>query len=205
MALLRPETRAARLGRAIGAPGGDERTEPIDFAEFVTLAVAGAAANIGGIDAVLAGRPGSWEADYVRNMLVSTVGEDAANLLEHRTEPLRVQVNIDEVLNDLDYWKLHDEATEEVTRRDEAVIEPSVPVDDDPEHRAVWDAYEATCDANTALVRTPRCPRRGGQGRLRRSVPSHRRGRDRRAVSHPAGTGRGRRAAGLAGRQPRRR
>ncbi len=144
-------TEAARLTRSVGAGTDQEHTEPADFAEFVTLAVAGAAANIGGIEAILAGRPGSWEADYVRNMLVSTVGEDPATLLAQRTEPLRVQVNVEDLLNDLDYWKLHDEATDEVSRRDEAIPEPGVPVDDDPEHRAVWDAYEAAKDVTAAL------------------------------------------------------
>ncbi len=36
-----------------------------DFAEFLTHAVAGTAANLGGIEELLAGRPGSWEAHYV--------------------------------------------------------------------------------------------------------------------------------------------
>ena len=35
---------------------------PIDWAAFVTLALAGAAANIGSVYRILAGRPGSWEA-----------------------------------------------------------------------------------------------------------------------------------------------
>jgi hypothetical protein len=38
-------------------------TEPADFAEFLTLAVASTAANVGGVEELLAGRPGSWEAD----------------------------------------------------------------------------------------------------------------------------------------------
>lgn len=44
-------------------PDPDPRSAlPIDWAEFVTLALAGAAANAGGIETILAGRPGSWEA-----------------------------------------------------------------------------------------------------------------------------------------------
>jgi hypothetical protein len=49
---------------------------PIDWAEFVTLALAGAAANIGGNEQILACRPGSWEAERVRQTLQSTVGVD---------------------------------------------------------------------------------------------------------------------------------
>lgn len=41
--------------------------EPGDFAEFVTQALVAAAANVGGVETVLAGRPGSWEADAARS------------------------------------------------------------------------------------------------------------------------------------------
>lgn len=60
---------------------------PGDWAEFVTLALAGAAANVGGVETALAGRPGSWEADGVRNLLYATVGHDEHDLQRHRTEP----------------------------------------------------------------------------------------------------------------------
>ncbi|NHA02120.1 hypothetical protein G5V59_27455 [Nocardioides sp. W3-2-3] len=40
--------------------------EQMDWAELVTLALAGAAANLGGIEAALGGRSGSWEAEGVR-------------------------------------------------------------------------------------------------------------------------------------------
>lgn len=59
-----------------------------DWAEFVTLALAGAAANLDGVEAILAGRPGSWEAEGVRQLLLSTVGADESSLWEHRTESL---------------------------------------------------------------------------------------------------------------------
>jgi hypothetical protein len=93
-----------------------------DFAEFVTLAVAGAAANVGGIEQALAGRPGSWEAHYVREMLTSTVGYDEEYLLEFRTEPLAVRVHVDDILRDLGLWRLYDEAHDELTRRENAIF-----------------------------------------------------------------------------------
>lgn len=77
------------------------RREPEDFAEFVVQALVAAAANVGGVGAVLAGRPGSREADAVRQLLVGTVGEDEEYLLEHRTEPVVVRLFVDEILNDL--------------------------------------------------------------------------------------------------------
>lgn len=51
-------TATARLRGSVSGGVGDEHAEPVDWAEFVTLALAGAAANIGHIEAVLAGRPG---------------------------------------------------------------------------------------------------------------------------------------------------
>lgn len=86
------------------------RREPADFAEFVAQALVAAAANVGGVEAVLAGRPGSWEADAVRQLLVGTVGSDAKYLLEHRTEPVVVRVFVEEILNDLGVWDRYDDA-----------------------------------------------------------------------------------------------
>lgn len=123
-------TEAARLTRPAlvqavtpfgdaGAPIGRDmsRQEPADFAEFVTLALAGAAANVGGVETALRGRPGSWEADGVRTLLTSTVGHDEATLLEHRTEPLVVRVFVDEILNDLGVWTQYNEAARALSRR----------------------------------------------------------------------------------------
>lgn len=85
------------------------RTEASDWAEFVTQALAGAAANIGGVEAALAGRPGSWEADSIRSLLLATVGHDEAHLFEHRTEPLRVVVPVDQLLADQGMDEVYDE------------------------------------------------------------------------------------------------
>lgn len=114
---VRVLTEAARLRRPVMRRSDDGewephplQTEPADWAEFVTLAVAGAAANVGSIDRALEGRPGSWEADLVRGMLVSTVGEDPAELLRHRTEPIRVVLRPAELLQDLGYGVLYEES-----------------------------------------------------------------------------------------------
>jgi hypothetical protein len=102
-----------------------DKREPADWAEFVTLALAGAAANVGGISAVLAGRPGSWEAYGVRQLLASTVGEDGEFLHEHRTEPLVITVYVDEALYERGLWMAYDDAQTELTRRNMAVPEPA--------------------------------------------------------------------------------
>ncbi|MBF6271270.1 hypothetical protein [Nocardia farcinica] len=96
-------TRVSRMQRSRPAANGAaaaDATDPIDFAEFVTQVMAGVAANRGGVAAVLAGRPGSWEADKLRDMLYSTVGEDEWALAEHRTEPVVIPLAIEEVLID---------------------------------------------------------------------------------------------------------
>lgn len=114
---VRVLTEAARLRRPVMHRNDDGQWEPhptraeqADWAEFVTQALAGAAANIGSIHAALAGRPGSWEADKLGDLLWSTVGYDEQYLFEHRTEPLRVVVDIEQILSDLDITWLYDDA-----------------------------------------------------------------------------------------------
>ena len=92
-------TEAARLTWSRDVDG-ETVTGRSDWAEFVALAAAAAAANVGGVEIALAGRPGSWEADFVRQLLVGTVGHDEAGLLEHRTEPVVVELYVDDILAD---------------------------------------------------------------------------------------------------------
>jgi hypothetical protein len=99
---------------------------PIDWAEFVTHALAGAAANIGSTEQILAGRPGSWEAERVRQTLQSTVGVDDEDLLRHRTEPVVIDLWVESILrdtNDTTYDEYRD-AELELSRREEAIPEP---------------------------------------------------------------------------------
>jgi transcriptional regulator with XRE-family HTH domain len=99
---------------------------PIDWAEFVTHALAGAAANIGSTEQILAGRPGSWEAERVRQTLQSTVGVDDEDLLRHRTEPVVIDLWVESILrdtNDTTYDEYRD-AEMELSRREEAIPEP---------------------------------------------------------------------------------
>jgi hypothetical protein len=114
---IRILTEAARLRRPVhrqAADGGWEpgpvRTEPADWAEFVTLALAGAAANVGSVDRALEGRPGSWEADAVRGLLESTVGYNDEHLMGHRTEPIKVVLRPAEILADLGYTVLYEDS-----------------------------------------------------------------------------------------------
>jgi len=46
--------------------GTDQATvEPVDFGEIACHVITTVAANLGGVEALLAGRHGSWEAGYV--------------------------------------------------------------------------------------------------------------------------------------------
>jgi hypothetical protein len=108
-------------------PDPDPRAAlPIDWAAFVTHALAGAAANVGGTEQILAGRPGSWEAERVRQTLQSTVGVDDEHLLQHRTEPVVIDLWVESILrdtNDTTYDEYRD-AELELSRREEAIPEP---------------------------------------------------------------------------------
>jgi len=132
---VRVLTEAARLTNqpVRQKPGGSWEPDldadgiPIDWAAFVTTALAGAAANIGGIDAILAGRPGSWEAAVVRGALNAAVGQDEWDLWRHRTEPVNVVVHPERILFDMDSSAWFDEfdAAETELQRRENAIRPS--------------------------------------------------------------------------------
>lgn len=116
------QTRTARQTIPDPAGGPPQLGEPYDvqadWAEFVTLALAGAAANIGSIGTILAGRPGSWEAAGVESLLLSTVGHDAHALWQHRTEPVVVDLDVDDLLVDHGgFWSAYDAAENEIGAR----------------------------------------------------------------------------------------
>jgi hypothetical protein len=118
---VRVLTEAARHTVTWCDEDGREHHHHADFAEFVTHAVAGAAANVGGVEEILFGRSGSWEADHVRQMLQSTVGCYEEYLVEHRTEPLTVVVAVDNLLFDVGFAELFEQAHDELDRREEAI------------------------------------------------------------------------------------
>jgi hypothetical protein len=62
----------------------------LDFGDFLASVVTSVAANLGSVDRLIAGRPGSWEADLVRRL----VGWDEEELVRHRTEPVVIHLNV---------------------------------------------------------------------------------------------------------------
>ncbi|MFD4406746.1 hypothetical protein ACFWPH_28685 [Nocardia sp. NPDC058499] len=98
--------RPARPGVPAGtaptpAPGTTDATEPIDFAGFLVPILAEVAANCGGVDALLAGRPGSWEAAGIERLLDSAGCEDPDVLAGYRSAPIVIDVRIDYLLREV--------------------------------------------------------------------------------------------------------
>lgn len=87
----------------------DARRAGFDMGEFICHAVTAAAANAGGAEELLSVRTGSWEADYVRQIVMSTAGEDLADLLRHRTEPVRVYLPTTYLAEELGLRELADD------------------------------------------------------------------------------------------------
>jgi hypothetical protein len=127
------------------------RSEQADWAEFVTLALAGATANLGGIETALVGRSGSWEAAGVRSLLESTVGPDENDLWRHRSEPLAITLYVEDLVNDRTrMWEDYDAAEREIRQMIEEAEAASPPVDLEP---YMW-IYRRTVDGagDTATV-----------------------------------------------------
>jgi transcriptional regulator with XRE-family HTH domain len=113
----------------------------IDWAAFVTEALAGAAANAGGIDTILSGRPGSWEASAVGDALRAAVGHDEWDLWRHRTDPVTVVLHPERILFDNDAsneFEEMDAAEGEITRRENAIHPGHVYSGDAEPQRLQW-------------------------------------------------------------------
>jgi hypothetical protein len=105
---------ASTVTRAIRAINAGQRGG--DGAEFVTHLLATVAANLGSSQAVTAGRPGSWEAAGVGDLLRSTVGADDEYLLTYRTEPVEVVVNSVYELDELGMFETYEASTSHIGR-----------------------------------------------------------------------------------------
>ncbi|GMA37795.1 hypothetical protein [Demequina litorisediminis] len=111
-------TAAARQTRVRGAGTEHEKVEPVDFAEIACHVLTTVAANIGGVEDLLAGRSGSWEADYVRNIVNSTAGAEPGTLLPYRTEPVQIAFDEEEEFEIFGLTDLYSEQVDEPRGRD---------------------------------------------------------------------------------------
>ena len=73
-------------GRSITAIVDAVREEH-DFSGWLAQTLATAAAELGSTAALTAGRPGSWEADLVQQLVRGTVGWDDDYLADYAKEP----------------------------------------------------------------------------------------------------------------------
>lgn len=125
---VRVLTRAANQSRT--------PTNRIDFAGFLAQVLAATAANVGGPECLLAGRPGSWEASHVDALLRGTVGDDPDSWRRYHTEPIVITLNVAELIESTE---LHsgllglDDAIDTVCLRYESA-------GDDDEALEAWDA-----------------------------------------------------------------
>lgn len=86
-----------------------------DFGEIACRVLTTVAANLGGVGPLLAGRPGSWEAEYVRLLVHSTTPED--ELLAYRTEPVELWLDPAGVLRHLGVEALYEQARDAIFAR----------------------------------------------------------------------------------------
>jgi hypothetical protein len=100
--------------KAIRAINADQRGG--DGADFIAHLLATVAANLGSSDALIAARPGSWEAAGVEGLLRSTVGYNDECLLTYRTEPIEVVVNVVYELDDLGLFETYEASTDHIGR-----------------------------------------------------------------------------------------
>lgn len=110
-------TAAARRTRTRGAGTPAEAVEPVDFGEIACRVLTAVAANVGGVEALLAGRPGSWEAEHVRRIVHSTAGDNDENLLAWRTEPIHLVVDVEDVWWDFGLHAMHEAELEAAEQR----------------------------------------------------------------------------------------
>lgn len=103
-------TQVIRRGHTSAGGGKD----PIDFSAFLATALAATAANVGGVDRVIAGRPGSTESDLVEQLVRGRIGYEDQDLVQHRTEQVCVPLNIDELIEESGCIPTMDDALRQV-------------------------------------------------------------------------------------------
>lgn len=126
--------------------------ETDDYSEAVTIVLASVAANAGSSYALISGRPGSWESGVLSQMLGSTVSPDDAALMQYRTEPVTVRINVEDALTDLgilEPWDYEDRLMHRLDDQGTSTKEPdggTLFTPNDP------DDYEAKIDEYNQLA-----------------------------------------------------
>lgn len=120
---MNTSTDTAPVADAIAALTGIARRHA-DFADIASHVLTVVAANLGGVEQLLAGRPGSWEADHVRQLVHGTAGTDLSELMRYRSEPLRIQADLGEaVFEEFGLFDLYDAEVDALAAREAAAYD----------------------------------------------------------------------------------
>ncbi|MHD0307191.1 hypothetical protein [Rhodococcus baikonurensis] len=111
-----PQTKVAATD-ALTAIARSTRSDgsQVDFADTLADILAVVAANMGSVEGLLRGRPTSWEADLIHQLITGAEAED--ELPARRTEPVRVPLDIDEEWDRFGLTDLAQEAFDEINGR----------------------------------------------------------------------------------------
>lgn len=141
---------------------------PLDFADFLASALAAVAGNVGSVERLTAGRPGSWESDDLNRLLFGTLGDDPNNLLSARTEPVIVQLNVAQLVSEEQFLGSEEDRAKKLPNLEdaaEALANELLPDLATEEQEQAWEtadadlrrryakAYEAYAQRFTAAVR----------------------------------------------------
>lgn len=141
-------TSIARQTRVRGAGTPAAATEPVDFADLTAHVLTSVAANLGSVSTLLAGRPGSWEAELVRRLVDGTAGYDG-DLVRWRTDPVRLPFSAEDTFFDFGIGDLFDQDRDQAVEHtyDDALTEDLAPAIErlwEQDLAAYAEAYRAT-------------------------------------------------------------
>jgi hypothetical protein len=126
----------------------DGGTHRYDFAELACQVLTTVAANLGGVEALLDTRPGSWEADHVRRIVYATAGDEREQLLRWRTEPVRLVLHVEDLFTDLGLDWLYQDAADVLAEREEQAADALFKGMATPEERARIEQIRAAVPRN---------------------------------------------------------
>lgn len=125
-------TRIARRSRTLGSGTDNEQLIREDFAGVLHDVLLAVAANVGGPEQLITGRPGSWEAEHV--YALAGGGARPEDVLPHRTAPVVIHIRPEAELEGFGLRDLLDEergaVDHECDQADTALIEAGLTPDE---------------------------------------------------------------------------
>ena len=106
------------VAEAIAALTAVARTSG-DFGEIACQALTSVAANIGGVEQLLARSPDSRGSAHVRDIITSTAGQEGPDLARWRTEPVRLSLDVEDMFLQLGLTLLYADAIDVVDGKED--------------------------------------------------------------------------------------